>query len=861
MSRSELKAHQREQQPREMLPHIATLAITLVLVACPQAWADSAYLAPQHWSNELNVGLIAPAQRADDEGYSLFNSASYSPSGLLYPLLYEPARQEGAEHESAAQAVQPESSLFTLLDTSRWQWSGALEFGYLFTAGTTDTDTFREYGDWDEAPILNRIVAQAYHGGTGEYFSLNGGGLGRDDQYLSLNYGRQGRFDVLAWYDRTPHTFSTNARVLWDGAGSGYLRLPQGLTPGASRVESVRAALAERGESTLKLERDRVGLAFTAKPGLRWEVFVNGATEWRDGARPFGGTFNYPTFGQVTETVEPINYITHAVDLGLRYLGQDLQANLSYKGSFFFNDTATLIWENPGLSPFPVDFIPERGRFALAPDNRFHQWQADVAAQLPWLNARWTSSLAYNRKAQDEALLPPTISTGIGNNTRVPIDFDQYNTVDALSRRNADALIETYFLQSEISLQPARRWRSSAEFRFVGENNHTDYTAFNPLTGRYGYISEDGGNLVDDGLFTPGQRGDFTRIRNAPYEKDERQLTLSTDYRLTRRGKLGLNYVHLEKDYAYREREDVQDDRSRLFFNHRGWFWSSLRAALEYGRRSGDEYILNPLAPLTSVGLPGYVPAFPEGQAAQELAQLRVFDLSSRDQYAADLQLRFNPSLGSDLGLNLRYERDDYSAQYGLTDAHRFSAGAEWNQQFSKNSQGYIYYSYQDHGREAAGINDAGANDAGGNAGGPSFPLSNAWQQSLNESNHALGLGWTKQWREFLFELDYSLGYARSRLNYDFNSPGALAFPVTPGETRADLPLQTFEQHLFRASVRYPVNQYLATRLFYRLEAINIDDYHYRGLDDPVVQEQIFLATVPEDFTAHVVGVFFELSL
>lgn len=827
-------------------------ACALSFVFSGVSWADSDFTSGLSLSNELNQGLAPLGSVINPEGYSLFSQTPASPSGILYPLLYEHSDQDSTADASGSETT----------EDSDWQVTAAIEFGYLFNFGTTDTASFREFGDWDEDPIINRVSLNAYNAEDGRHFRINGGGFGRDDQFVQLNFGRYGAYEVDAWFNQIPHVFTTNARVLWDGVGTGNLTLPAGLTPGASSVEEVNAALAGRGESTLKLERDRLGLALSATPWRNTEIFLNGLTEWRDGARPFGGTFNYPGLGQVTETVEPIDYITHEVDLGFRYLGQSYQANFTYSGSFFFNDTETLVWENPGLSLFPPDFIPPSGRTALAPDNRFHQFKADLAVLIPAVNGRWTSTVAYNRKVQDEALLPPTISQGIGNNSGTPINFDEFNTPEALSQRTADAKIETYFLQSELSVPIGRKLRTSMEFRYVGEDNKTDYTALNPINGIYGYISEDGGNIFNDGLYNPSARGDITRIRNAPYEKDERELKVQADYRLASRMKLALSYQHQEKDYAYRERQDVQDDRFRLQFTDRSGPWASLRLATEYARRSGDDYILNPLAPLQSSSLSSFIPLFADGTSPpRELADLRVFDLSSHDQYVADLQLRFNPSLRSDLGFNTRFVRNEYDADFGLRDSERLSISGEWNYQLSQDSSFFVYYNFQDHDRRASNINDAGARNSDPFAGGEVFPLDNAWTETLDETNHAAGIGFTKEWRSFLFEADYTFGYAKSRVAFNNPLPGAIAAPVSIEEAGDQLPLQTFEQHLLRASIRYPLSEHLATRLFYRLESIQIDDFHYQGLNDSVVGNQLFLLALPEDFTAHVLGVLFELSL
>ncbi len=51
----------------------------------------------------------------------------------------------------------------------------------------------------------------------------------------------------------------------------------------------------------------------------------------------------------------------------------------------------------------------------------------------------------------------------------------------------------------------------------------------------------------------------------------------------------------------------------------------------------------------------------------------------------------------------------------------------------------------------------------------------------------------------------------------------------------------------------------LGVRGYYRLEHEEIDDFHYTGLTQ-VIDNNIYLATVPDSYTAHVFGVFFQYS-
>ncbi|MEX0914989.1 MAG: MtrB/PioB family outer membrane beta-barrel protein [Wenzhouxiangellaceae bacterium] len=819
----------------------------MVCVAVADVAADSGGGADDPPGNALNPHTPLPGGQIDELGYSLFSTVAFSPSGILYPLVYQypwlhPEPAPGPEDET----------------TPEWHFGGLIEAGFLADFGTTDAAGFREFADFDDGPLVNRFALVAEHARRGDRVELIGAGPGRDDQYFALDYRRPGTFEINAWYNRIPHVFSTNARVLWDGAGSGTLTLPDGLEPGASTPQQVRAALLSRGESTLKLDRKRVGLAGTLLALDNLNAFFKASSEWRNGERPFGGTFDYPTLGQVTETVEPIDYLTHEVDAGMHYTGRRIQANLTWSSSFFINDTDALVWENPGLSILQPDFVAPRGRTALAPDNRFHQIQADLAIALPVMHGRWTSTLAYNCKTQDDDLLPPTISTGVGNNAGVPVNFDLWNTPGALSRTSADAKIRTALLQSEVSLLPTRRLRTSLKLRALDEDNDTHFETFNPQTGEYGRIPLDGGLLFDDGIFQPGRPGELLRIANVPYETDELEITADADYRLTRSTRLAATLSYDRTDHAHRQRSTTRDKRVRLQLSDRAGPWASLRLAVETARRDGDDYQIDPQAPFLSASLAGFVPRFEDGTRPRELADLREFDLASRDQRVADGQLRFNPGTLSDLAISGRWVHDDFDAGFGLREQTRLSTNAEWNYQFHERGNAYVYYSFQAHDREAANINDAGPSAPDPFAGGEVFPLANLWRQNLDETNHGAGLGLTRQWKQFLFEIDYTFGYARAEQALRFNSGGALSSGIGLDAAGDSLPDSVFERHLLRASLRFPINRHVGAQLLYRLESEDIEDPNFAGLDDPLVDNQLFLLAVPEDFTAHLVGVLLE---
>ena len=99
-----------------------------------------------------------------------------------------------------------------------------------------------------------------------------------------------------------------------------------------------------------------------------------------------------------------------------------------------------------------------------------------------------------------------------------------------------------------------------------------------------------------------------------------------------------------------------------------------------------------------------------------------------------------------------------------------------------------------------------------------------------------------------------------SKFNYDFASTGAFSGVVDPAEVGSNFPAQTFTHHLFDASLHWFLTDDLGIRLFYRFEREDLDDFHYDGLTDPVVNDVVYLVAVPENFDVNIFGVLLEKS-
>ena len=813
------------------------------LAAASQARADSAVGASIPLGTQLNPTGHRFLLPNDPMGLSQLFPASRTPTGLLYPRPY-----------LYPEMVQSQAN-------PNWWSSAWAEIGYLGTAGNTGAATFREYGDLSAGPIINSAGFLAENRNTAFYMSANVGSVGRSDQTYQLTLGKYGVFSGTLFFDSIPHVFSTNAKILWDGAGTGRLTLPPGLTPGASTPNQVQSVLAALFPGEVSLAREKAGMSFTYTPHELSEVFFRFGYEEREGTRPLGATFGYPFQDGATELVEPIEYRTFDINAGARFKGETFQANLTYAGSFFRNDIPALLWENPGLTSLPPGgYIPTVGQMALPPDNDYHTVKGDLA--WAFTRGRFAASASYASMKQNSPLLPPTISTGIIGGVTGPIDLANWNTISALSRDTALAEIDTFNGFAQLQFNPTPQLRFDLEARFRNEDNKTNYVAFNPLTGQYGYIAIDGGLAPFiprlSGVYEPTVAGQRVQIRNIPFATDTLTLTAKAAYRFANRDRIELAYANKSVDYSNREVGDAEDHRFSAQFVTRARDYGTTRISYEYATLNGDTYVSYPYGPYNSTSLPGYVPRYPTGDAPFTLGPLRKYDIADRTEQALRSQTNFIVSEKVDFQLGANFRIYDYDADYGLKSARNLNLNAELTYQVSLLTNFNLFYSFQHHKREAANINgQSGSPDD--TPGSPTYPLESIWSEEGKDKNHVFGGGIRHRINSVTIDLNYTFTYGDSAFGYTYPIPGDAFFGVTPEQAGTGFPDNTFRHHLVETSVLWKYTANIGVRGYYRLEHEDIEDFHYTGLTQ-VIDNNIYLATIPESYTAHVFGVFFQYS-
>ncbi|HZW13824.1 MAG TPA: MtrB/PioB family decaheme-associated outer membrane protein [Noviherbaspirillum sp.] len=852
-----------------MLPLVSMLAA----LGSNAAFADSAVGVDTVLGNAMNPGGLDMTRSVDERGFSPVmggKGPSHTPSGQLYQ--YPPIDPEWTEGENG------------------WHRSGSIELGVVGGDANDRNAAFREYADWNNGAAITSFSLGVEKPDDARFLNVRGGGLGRKDQYFGVEYGRYNDFKFSAFYNETPHVFSTNARPVWNGVGTGNLTLPNGIKPGSvhesdqASYAALQNAAMNASTTTLEVDRKKFGLKLEGYLKENVTGFVNYTVEKREGARAFGGGFlfdfirweggtpsNPGTFnpaqpfwisGGAMETVEPIDYTTHDILAGLRMVGEKDQLNLTFNGSLFVNDIKSLTWENPFAIGFPgmnvFDTNIERGRFALSPDNQAYHVKADYARSLEGIG-QFTAAVSLGRMRQDESLLPPLVNSGMdfeGN------DRSNWNTTAALSQQTANARIDTQMVDLGLLLKPAKDWTVRGKLRYYDENDKTRYIAYNPLTGQYGYMATDGGLSPFGGGFSGVyQEGSTNAIhyRNIPTSYSKWNATMSADYSLSGDTDVGAAYDREQTDRAHRERDRTVEDRLKLSMNTRALENGTLRLSYEYGDRHGSAYNYDPYTEF-------YVHPEPDGYV-HTLADLRKFDLSDRTEHVVNA--RFNYMLRSDMDafISLQRKLSDYKGQYGrIGDDKTDTLNLEWNYNPTPAGAFFAFYSLQKGRMGQANINDAGVGDDP-NAGGAYYPSSNAWATVFHEKNHTLGAGFGQSFGKYRLESRYSYAWMRGKTRYSYASAEGATIGSGANETQSasvagnEFTDLKYRQQVLETSLSWPLNKNAAVRLFHRYENRATVDWHYDGISQQLIGQKLYLGSEPEDLKVNVVGVFLQYRM
>lgn len=797
------------------------------------------------FGNALDLrGWTPMLQPTDPDGMSYLHAGMLrTPTGALYP--YPPMVDSGKP-----------------LGQGDWTYTGLLEFGYLHIGGDRNAEYFRQYADWRSGAVLGLFALEFNNRKTGAYVEFRGNHLSGDDQFYRLRGGKYGSYRIEAFYRDMPHTVSTSAYPIWNGVGSTDLTLPAPLLAGASTPAQVAAVSAAAPRRNIGLTRTREGLSYEGVLYRNWIGSAAITNEKRTGTRLWGGSmffnFPFPDNGGILETVRPIDFRTTDINLSVRNVGKVWHFLATYNGSFFRDHKDHLNFESP-FALYNVVGVPQvanikDGQFSLEPDNDYHNIRLDLSRELKW-NGQFTVAGAWGTMRQNDALLPPTTCTGTGGiYIAPPADYTfqcaNWNTTAALSQRSANARIDTGLLDARVTFHPTPAFGWHAGLRWYREDNKTRYLAYNPLTGQYGYISENGsqGSVVpgETGIFDPTNplyRSANVTVRNVPFGYTDSILELGTDWQLGRKTSLGVTYTFDHNLPKYRERKRVDDQRIRFDWVSRDVIGATVRLSWEYAKRDGDRYNYDPYVQFFSESLPGFVDPT-TGLPAHTVADMRKYDLSDRTESKARAIVTYPWGESATLSATFYGNRDQYNALIGRQHTRTTGATLQWDWQPTPATTMNAYLGAESSRMGISNVNDADGPDNGKalgtigqinpNLGGPLYPYANQWWEFDRESNRNAGVSFSHDFGRARADLSYNYTGSSGHVGYNYATIGALAYrdPAGVAAAAAGFPGNKYRTNTLDLGLSFRVNRNVGVRLYGRYETGAFSDWHYAGLDN-----------------------------
>jgi hypothetical protein len=698
------------------------VSLACAAMAMQQAHADSANGVDTIIGNAFNTGY-AGGQR-DAEAMP----SKHTPTGQLYGVPY--ARDEAVPGAT----------------------SGWVEIGILSSGADNKAALFRKYKDPNGGLYLNSFGMES-ESDNARFLEITGGGVGNDDQFYSLSVGRYNDWKVKAFYNETPHVFTSTYRNLWSGTGTGYLTLNPPLVAGpvapataASTDIAIGNAALATPYSELSITRKKGGVRADMNLQDNWKVFASASNEKRQGARPFGLVSAGGGGTGGVEIPESIDYDTRDFLAGLQFADGLNSANLQASASLFRNNVGAMSVENPmflaAANGIAAGGFP-RAVYDLYPSNQYYNVKGEYARELPdLLRGRFTGVASISQSKQDDNLIPSTPYAGAAVNG---VTGGSWDTVASLSQTSANLKVDIKQAELGLSLKPVDDLDVKGKVRYYETQTNSNYSACNPLTGQYGRLTNDGsgaamvGALQTNGTaLTAGQTTALNafmaangcneaalasylvanglvpaagnnNIRSVPYAYKQMNYTLGADYQLSNANSINATYERETLNRQHRERAETWEDKIKLGYVNRGLEEGTLRLSYENDRLRGTTYISDPYDPFYSAALGSPNTGNLAMTSWIHVNSLhRKFDLADRDQNI--LNARFNYMVRPDLdaGVSLQLKNAKYpDAAYGLDGRNKqeqnsLNLDLTWQPSAQMTVSGF--YAYQDGKSEQNGI-------------------------------------------------------------------------------------------------------------------------------------------------------------
>jgi MtrB/PioB family decaheme-associated outer membrane protein len=324
---------------------------------------------------------------------------------------------------------------------------------------------------------------------------FQGSNVGLQDRYVSLEFGKQGRYQVRFVYDEIPANRSDTYQTPYLGAGSNNLTLPSTwikprvtqvnatnlnlraldpvagagnyynasgvlTAPTAAQLATLSSIIAADvplfQNVNLATKRFRGDAQFFYSPTEKLDIPLLYSHEQKGGKKALGVVTS-----QVNENAVIMPYVvdwtTDQASAAVNYKWPKLYLSLGYYGSYFHNNTTSMTWQD-------IADQTKSATLAEEPSNQFSQLTATAAYKISG-TAKLVLAGSYGRNTQDQAFLDPTTA----QNGQLAF---------GLPRASLGGLVVNSMFQAKFTAKKGKNWDFVAEYRFEDRDNQTPVSVY-----------------------------------------------------------------------------------------------------------------------------------------------------------------------------------------------------------------------------------------------------------------------------------------------------------------------------------------------------------------------------------------------
>jgi len=675
--------------------------------------------------------------------------------------------------------AEPSEPLATLPENS-------IDFGVRGTRLSGDGARFERYRDLGNGLFVETLrYSREQHGW---FLGVAGDHVGRLDQRLRGSAVRPGRLKIAAMWDQIPMLLSRTTQTLFIEESPGILRVPDliqtQVQPQPTLITSMVAQFSRPFDMKTRRHIAEGSIEYLARPDLTLRANVRNID--RKGSIPFGGSFGHGSF---VETPAPIRYDMTDLDGSAEYTRGDALLRGGYAFSWFQNDVASLLFENPYRVTDATN-ATSVGRFALPPSNSFLSVNGMVSYRLP----RRTRVTAF-------------VSTGSLKDAGDPIVPFTANTampVLPLDRPTVNGKARTTSVNLSLVSRPLRRVNVNVRYKSFDYDNQTPQFE---VVQRVSYDAS-----LSAVLAVPFESEPFGVLRQT-FDAD---VKYSPATAMT----AGFGFTRIEEERSLRIFESTTDNVVRLLFDSVGNRWFTVRTKYEHAERRGT----------------GIEHGVAELIAINEQPGMRHFDIAERDRNRVTVIGTAMPVTNVSVNLSVAAGRDDFlNSVFGLLDnKHRvYSIGAD----ATPREQVTFGLSYADEDYRALSRSRQASNAA------QQADVTRNWSTDGHDRVHSIIANADVMRIRDKVDLRFSYDYSRARARY-FYGVGPIVDRTLPEETDviastlpppSQLPEALSTTHRGTFDATYSLSARLSAGFSYWYDQYRVSDFTLDAQANPTV--------------------------